>query len=109
MTEPRPLLTAAEVAERLRVSRGSVYRGLPGLRPVRIGRRVRYRPDDVERVARGEPAEAEAKDDPTATPSGLDREVAQKLGDVVVDALGPEHPALLQIEARWNKILGDEA
>jgi predicted DNA-binding transcriptional regulator AlpA len=102
-----PLLTAAEVAERLRVSRAAVYRGLPGLRPVRIGRRVRYRPADVGAVARGErPNKGESANE---TPSCVDRDLVQRLGDVVVEVLGAGHSALSVIEREWNAILEDAA
>lgn len=47
-----PLLTINEVAERLAVSRTLVYRiiGEGKLVPVRFGRAVRFRPEDVTKL-----------------------------------------------------------
>jgi len=48
------LLDTKEVADALRVSRVTVWRLMQSgeLRPVRIGRAVRFRPQDVDRVLR---------------------------------------------------------
>jgi excisionase family DNA binding protein len=48
---PNPLLTAAEVAERLRVTTGWVYAATRANRVphVRLGRYVRFRADAIER------------------------------------------------------------
>jgi excisionase family DNA binding protein len=48
------LLSVREVADALAVSRVTVWRLVRRgeLRPVRVGRAVRFRPEDVERVVR---------------------------------------------------------
>jgi excisionase family DNA binding protein len=48
------LLTAKETCARLRIGHSSLYRLLWAevLTPVRFGRAVRFRADDVERIAR---------------------------------------------------------
>ena len=53
-----PLLTVNDVARLLVVSRDSVYRLIRDghLRPVRVGKRLRFRPEDIERyLERGSP------------------------------------------------------
>ncbi len=47
-----PLLTAKEVAERLAISRGTLYRliGEGKIAPVRFGSAVRFRPEDVAKL-----------------------------------------------------------
>jgi excisionase family DNA binding protein len=46
------LLTSSQVAERLAISRATLYRltGEGKLVPVRIGRAVRFRPEDVDKL-----------------------------------------------------------
>lgn len=50
MPTPPPLLTRAEVAERLQVTVRTLERWEDDgvLTPIRLGRNVRYRPEDVE-------------------------------------------------------------
>ena len=46
----QPLVTLAEMCETLRISRQTAYRliGVGKLRPVKIGDRTLFRPEDVE-------------------------------------------------------------
>lgn len=94
-----PMLDAKEVARLLGVSLKAVYRdGIPGLHPVRIGRRVRFRRRDVERVMNGEAARPD--DDPAV----------EALVDRLAEATWTTaHEVLDEDEAgRLIAVLGDE-
>lgn len=51
----RPLMTVAQLAEALKVGRGSVYKLVNSgqLPTVTVGRRLRFLPDDVDRFLEG--------------------------------------------------------